>query len=292
MIICKLPSALFAEWQELLHATVVTCGGTDTEIRVSTESWFWRKKVSCRSYWDSNQTASYHESIALPLSYPAPTCVQFLLLSISQSKWDFRFYSVYFGHYRIKASHRQIWATRWLWQTDSVCLILKALMLKPCNLFKLFLFLCVCVCVCARMHMCALMRVYWTCLNLHFYIKKLVTHRNEEPPILNITSTPKALRRSATRNPGTGTWISDHLTKKRMEQSTYPKKCSLSVKLRSLGTSSKWLPKAVRWLHLHKQREYEGTVCRDTPIPMWNLSGNQLWQVVHHKHKQAHAHRG
>ena len=125
---------------------------------------FWRRKGSCRSYWESNQTPSYHESIALPLSYPAPTCVNFLLLSISQSKLEFRFYSDYFGHYRIKASHRQIWATRRFWQTDSVCLSLKALMMKPGNLFQLFLFLCVCVCVCA--HACAHVCTHACVLNL------------------------------------------------------------------------------------------------------------------------------
>ena len=44
-------------------------------------------------------------------------------------------------------------------------------------------------------------------------------------------------------------WLFD----KRTEGRNYPKKCSMSVKLRSLGTSSKWLPKAVRWLHLHTE---------------------------------------
>ena len=59
-------------WQNdggLLRAT-----GTDTEIRVSTESWPWRRKFSRRSSRDSNPRLFDHESGALttelsPLSY-------------------------------------------------------------------------------------------------------------------------------------------------------------------------------------------------------------------------------
>ena len=44
-------------WQndwDLLHATAVTWGEMDTEIRVSTESWPWRRKFSCHSCWVLN----------------------------------------------------------------------------------------------------------------------------------------------------------------------------------------------------------------------------------------------
>ena len=52
-------------------------GETDTEIRVSTESWSKRRKISRVSWWDSNPRPFDHESFALPLSYhrsPHATC--------------------------------------------------------------------------------------------------------------------------------------------------------------------------------------------------------------------------
>ena len=55
-------------WQndrDLLRATAVTRGGTDTEIRVSTESRPWRRKFSRRSCRDLNPGPSSHESGAL-----------------------------------------------------------------------------------------------------------------------------------------------------------------------------------------------------------------------------------
>ena len=55
-------------WQndrDLLRATVVTQGGTDTEIRVSTESRPWRRKFFRRSSRDSNPRPFDHESGAL-----------------------------------------------------------------------------------------------------------------------------------------------------------------------------------------------------------------------------------
>ena len=55
-------------WQngrDLLRATAVTRGGTDTEIRVSTESRPWRRKFSLRSCRDSNSRPFNHESGAL-----------------------------------------------------------------------------------------------------------------------------------------------------------------------------------------------------------------------------------
>ena len=55
-------------WQndrDLLRATAVTRGGTDTEIRVSTESRPWRRKFSRRSCRDLNPGPFSHESGAL-----------------------------------------------------------------------------------------------------------------------------------------------------------------------------------------------------------------------------------
>ena len=55
-------------WQndrDLLRVASVTRGGTDTEIRVSTESWSWRRKFSRRSCRDSNPWPFNHEFGAL-----------------------------------------------------------------------------------------------------------------------------------------------------------------------------------------------------------------------------------
>ena len=65
-------------WQndrDLLRANAVTGGGTDTEIRVSTESRPWRRKFCRRSSRDSNPRPFNLESGGLttelsPLSYP------------------------------------------------------------------------------------------------------------------------------------------------------------------------------------------------------------------------------
>ena len=67
---CNLPPAPF--WQndwDLLHASVVTRGGTNTKIRIGTESWFQRRKFSCHSCRDSNLQPFDHNSGAVPLSY-------------------------------------------------------------------------------------------------------------------------------------------------------------------------------------------------------------------------------
>jgi len=66
MFSCNLPSALLAEWPGSF-----TCycgnmgGGTNTKIRVSTESWPWRRKFSCHSSRDLNLQPFNHESGAL-----------------------------------------------------------------------------------------------------------------------------------------------------------------------------------------------------------------------------------
>ena len=68
-------------WQndwDRLRVTAVTRGGTDTEIRVSTESRPWRRKFSSRSSRDSNPRLFNHESGALttelsPLLYQYQT---------------------------------------------------------------------------------------------------------------------------------------------------------------------------------------------------------------------------
>ena len=68
-IICKVLACLAAScnlrfWQNdrgLLRATAVTWGWMDTEIRVSTESWPWRRKFSRPSSRDSNPRPFDHK---------------------------------------------------------------------------------------------------------------------------------------------------------------------------------------------------------------------------------------
>ena len=55
-------------WQndrDLLCATAVTQGWNGHWVRVSTQSWLWRRKFSCCSCWDSNLLPFNHESDAL-----------------------------------------------------------------------------------------------------------------------------------------------------------------------------------------------------------------------------------
>ena len=65
-------------WQnerDLLRATAVTRGGTDTKIRVSIESWPGRRKFTRRFRRDSNPWPFDHESDALTIELsPLPTC--------------------------------------------------------------------------------------------------------------------------------------------------------------------------------------------------------------------------
>ena len=58
--------------RDLFRATAVTRGGTDTEIRVSTESRSWRGKSSRRSCRDSNPRPFNHESGALTTELSPP----------------------------------------------------------------------------------------------------------------------------------------------------------------------------------------------------------------------------
>ena len=55
-------------WQNdrgLLHATAVTQVWNGHWIRVSTQSWLWRRKCSCHSCWDLYLQPFNHESCAL-----------------------------------------------------------------------------------------------------------------------------------------------------------------------------------------------------------------------------------
>ena len=62
-----------------------TGGGTDTEIRVSTESRLWRRKFSRRSSRDSNPRPFNHESGALTTELsPPPGCIHRWGVDISQ----------------------------------------------------------------------------------------------------------------------------------------------------------------------------------------------------------------
>ena len=66
--------------QDLLRAAAVTRGGTDTEIRVSTESRPWRRKFSRRSSRDSNPRPFNHESGALTTELSLYLCSVLLWL--------------------------------------------------------------------------------------------------------------------------------------------------------------------------------------------------------------------
>ena len=55
-------------WQNyrgLLHATAITQGWNRHRVRVSTQSWLWRRKFSCHSCWDSNLQPFDYKSGAL-----------------------------------------------------------------------------------------------------------------------------------------------------------------------------------------------------------------------------------
>ena len=73
MFSCNLPPALLAEWPGFFTCYCGnTGGGTDTEIRVSTESRPWRRKFSRRSSRDSNPRPFNHESGALTTELSPP----------------------------------------------------------------------------------------------------------------------------------------------------------------------------------------------------------------------------
>ena len=61
--------------------------GTDTEIRVSTDSWHRRTKISRRFCWDLNPRPLDHESGALPLNYPSCLDVNSPLLMLTAYCW-------------------------------------------------------------------------------------------------------------------------------------------------------------------------------------------------------------
>ena len=58
--------------QGLLHATVVTPGWNEYQIRVITQSWPWRRKLSHHSCRDSNPQPFYHEPNALTTELSPP----------------------------------------------------------------------------------------------------------------------------------------------------------------------------------------------------------------------------
>ena len=75
MFSCNLPPALFGRKTGIFYVLLWKHGGgTDTEIRVSTESRPWRRKFSRRSGRDSNPQPFSHESGALTTELsPAPS---------------------------------------------------------------------------------------------------------------------------------------------------------------------------------------------------------------------------
>ena len=56
-------------YRSLLRTIAVTRGWKGHWVRVSTQSWLWKRKLSSRSCRDSNSQRFDHESGALPISY-------------------------------------------------------------------------------------------------------------------------------------------------------------------------------------------------------------------------------
>ena len=75
--------------RDLVCATAVTRGGTDTEITVSTDSWPWRRQISRCSCRDSNPRPFNHEAGALTTElspHPGSAYGCLFFLSFSDSK--------------------------------------------------------------------------------------------------------------------------------------------------------------------------------------------------------------
>ena len=62
----------------LLRAIAVTRGWKGHRVRVSTQSWLWRKKFSCRSCRDSNSQPFDHESGALTYKLSLTACLRII----------------------------------------------------------------------------------------------------------------------------------------------------------------------------------------------------------------------
>ena len=96
MFSCNLPPALLAEWPGFFTCYCGnTGGGTDTEIRVSTESRPWRRKFSRRSSRDSNPRPFNHESGALTTELSPPQSV------LHPQAWPYIYRSLPVGTYRV-----------------------------------------------------------------------------------------------------------------------------------------------------------------------------------------------
>ena len=88
---CNLSHALLTEWPDLFclfcfvfDASSGTRSGTDTEVRVSTESCPWRRTLPSLSCQDSNPGPFDHESVAVALSHPSLVLVK----PVSQQRRD------------------------------------------------------------------------------------------------------------------------------------------------------------------------------------------------------------
>ena len=62
---CNLPPALLAEWPGSFTCHWVTRGWNGDQIKVSTQSWLWRRRFCCRSCWEFNLQPFDHEPSTL-----------------------------------------------------------------------------------------------------------------------------------------------------------------------------------------------------------------------------------
>ena len=121
MFSCNLPPALLAEWPGFFTCYCGnTGGGTDTEIRVSTESRPWRRKFSRRSSRDSNPRPFNHESGALTTELsPPPFIIGHSLSLICQpTSKDIKHHFIIRGgrwSWTFKLAQKRSWVGRWSW---------------------------------------------------------------------------------------------------------------------------------------------------------------------------------
>ena len=71
MFWCNLPPALLTGWPGPSMCHCSNAGWNGHWIRVSTESYLWRRKFSCHSCLDSNSQPFNHKCGALPTNYPS-----------------------------------------------------------------------------------------------------------------------------------------------------------------------------------------------------------------------------
>ena len=120
--------------------------GADTEIRVRTENWPWRRKFSRRSCRDSNPRPFGHESVDLALGYSRYPCSLGTLLSLALTHDEIsrRFISVSHNNVCDTVSFTARVCNSWIFYASGInlaCLLLRTVkqeMVYTCVLHFLF----------------------------------------------------------------------------------------------------------------------------------------------------------